>query len=167
MRRDEDEFPCLDVGIATILEATYIECKRLLENKDLFPSGRENHFREELGKVIQSMSELMDIQDTYELWKQTQLKEAVQTHKKRHLPSYDEDRTPWQQFLHNKAPGSGRHSDIIPQEGTTYMFPAAPALMLTHAAKDQQNFVQSLETVSVPSTVPIRSQIYFNQYKVY
>lgn len=64
------------------------------------------------------------------------------------LPSADENRKPWQQFLHNNAPGSGIDLSSLAGEGTVQVIPHAAIRLLRGYRKDMKDMAEKLKKVS-------------------
>lgn len=64
------------------------------------------------------------------------------------LPSQDKQRKPWQQFLHNKAPGTGIRWPFIRPLGSTQAFPLAGCRIVRAMNEELQQIYKGLESVS-------------------
>ena len=148
---DELEDPELQyymrLAIPVVLDETQAEIKRLLEHPELFPDGAHQWFPQvmklELSKVLDHVALLYDVDEK----ENTAYQERLKRYRKQILPSYDDARTTWQQFLHNHAPGSGIPKDQMHPQGCTQMFTAACLLMAANRRDEHQGFAHSFEEV--------------------
>ncbi|KAL8862320.1 MAG: hypothetical protein Q9178_001329 [Gyalolechia marmorata] len=107
------KYPDLDLAIPIVLDETCVQVKRLVEHPELLPPGT--------GRFLELMEEEFELLLSAVQLKQKEgqeLQETIKKQRKRILTDYDEDRTVWQQFLHDKAPGSGFPKDQMYQHGS-------------------------------------------------
>ncbi|KAL8914139.1 MAG: hypothetical protein Q9171_001134 [Xanthocarpia ochracea] len=123
MPHDQKKYPDLDLAISIVLDETCVQVKRLVEHPELLPpsTGRFLELMEEEFELLLSAVQLKQKEGQ-------ELQETIKKQRKRILTDYDEDRTVWQQFLHDKAPGSGFPKDQMYQHGCTQMATAASRL---------------------------------------
>ena len=68
------------------------------------------------------------------------------------LPARDEQRTPWEQFLHNGAPGSGADVSQHGADGSIQILPMAASRIMIAMLVEYNTIVQALDAVSFSSS---------------
>lgn len=118
-------FEGVDVTILEeCLAATSVELKRLQKHPELYPNttAQQDFLRlvrkacKGIAITLQGRKAWKRVQKVYRRFLED-CNEAVV------LPNRDEHRTPWQQFLHNQAPGSGVGGSQTTGSGCAYLFP--------------------------------------------
>ncbi|KAL8659683.1 MAG: hypothetical protein Q9226_000308 [Calogaya cf. arnoldii] len=130
----------LDLAIPTVLDETCAELKRLIEHPEILPQGT-GRFLEMMAGELELLLDTIQLKQTYGQGHQ----ESVKQHRKRILAGYDENRTAWQQFLHDKAPGSGFPKEQMHQFGSTQMATAAFQLLVLHKTEEYTACSKALE----------------------
>ena len=64
------------------------------------------------------------------------------------LPARDEQRKPWEQFLHNGAPGSGADVSQHGEDGSIQILPMAASRIMIAMLVEYNTIVQALDAVS-------------------
>lgn len=64
------------------------------------------------------------------------------------LPARDEQRKPWEQFLHNGAPGSGADLSQHGEDGSIQVLPMAASRIMIAMLVEYNTIVQALDAVS-------------------
>ena len=64
-------------------------------------------------------------------------------------PSKDMQRTPWEQFLHNRAPGADADLSMFPEEGSVQIIPMAAARILMANIEEHKAIIRDIEAVSI------------------
>lgn len=150
MQYDQNKFPDVDLAIPTLLDETCVELKRLIEHPEILPQGT--------GRFLELMEGELELLLGSVQLKQTEghgLQEAVKQHRKQILAAYDENRTTWQQFLHDQAPGSGFPKEQMHQHGCTQMATAACQLLVIHKSDEYERCSGTLEEVGIRCFVSI------------
>lgn len=144
MPHDQKKYPDLDLAISIVLDETCVQVKRLVEHPELLPpsTGRFLELMEEEFELLLSAVQLKQKEGQ-------ELQETIKKQRKRILTDYDEDRTVWQQFLHDKAPGSGFPKDQMYQHGCTQMATAACQLLVINKREEYEACSRSLEQVNI------------------
>ncbi|KAI4264610.1 MAG: hypothetical protein L6R42_000315 [Xanthoria sp. 1 TBL-2021] len=148
MQYDQNKFPDVDLAIPTLLDETCVELKRLIEHPEILPQGT--------GRFLELMEGELELLLGSVQLKQTEghgLQEAVKQHRKQILAAYDENRTTWQQFLHDQAPGSGFPKEQMHQHGCTQMATAACQL-LRPAPKEPARLGENMSLQSLADRYP-------------
>ncbi|KAL8854897.1 MAG: hypothetical protein Q9221_000404 [Calogaya cf. arnoldii] len=134
----------LGLEIPTVLDETCAELKRLIEHPELLPQGTGG-FLEMMAGELELLLDSVQLKQTYGQGHQ----EIVKQHRKRILAGYDEKRTAWQQFLHDKAPGSGFPKEQMHLHGSTQMATAAFQLLVMRKNEEYTACSKALEEVGV------------------
>ncbi|KAL8993417.1 MAG: hypothetical protein Q9169_006366 [Polycauliona sp. 2 TL-2023] len=143
MQHDQPNFPFLDRAIPKVLDETCAELERLIEHPEIMPQGA--------GRFLELMAGELELLLSSVQLKQTEghkLQEDVKDHQKQILAGYDGNRTTWQQFLHNKAPGSGFPKEQMHPHGSTQMATAACQLLVNHKGEEYEQCSKLIEEVS-------------------
>lgn len=139
----------LAYAIPGAIDETCVELKRLIEHPELLPEGIDR-FLELVEKGLVHLLETAQLET-----KSEDYEKVIKKHYKRILPNYDENRTNWQQFLHNKAPGTGFSKEQMHQHGTTQMVTAACQLLLRNKTQEYNQCARQGQKVSVRCFVSI------------
>lgn len=100
------------------------EIDRLDKNPELFPSEelRQNFFRF-VHEIFQAWNAALTKLKTVGMEHKELIDEAVTAEEQVTRYAYTAGRKPWQQFLHNRAPGSGVHDSEMNPGGSTQIIP--------------------------------------------
>ena len=128
------------------------ELTRLDDHPELFSSKALRHqFFGFVYQIFQDWKEAFDEvkwmkwDDEDSVW----LGNMLQQHHTR--PESKEDRKPWQQFLHNKAPGSGFYTEEMNKGGCTQILPEAGVRISHCLSTECKEIIEELEAVSIAS----------------
>lgn len=120
-----------------------------LNKHELFPSKKvKAAFNYDICKISDSMVDILtaylDSEMEHEKFRELCAQNAPQLW----LPSLDRDRKPWQQFLHNKAPGSGIEKPFIADNvGSTQAIPWAACRIVKVMNQELQSIYRELPSV--------------------
>ena len=64
-------------------------------------------------------------------------------------PRRDRQRKPWEQFLHNRAPGAEADLSMFAEEGSVQIIPMAATRILVATMHEHKAVIHDIETVSV------------------
>lgn len=143
--RDDHELPDIEPCLSLIT----IELKRLQENPELYPNKAvQRDFLQLVRKACDGIAKAL--QDT------KLLRQANKAYSKffedfnqaEVVPNHDGHRTPWQQFLHNHAPGSGIEGLRTMGKGCAYLFPPAGVRVVSQMYQALQSAVHDIQAVS-------------------
>ncbi|KAL8964334.1 MAG: hypothetical protein Q9183_004524 [Haloplaca sp. 2 TL-2023] len=137
-----------------VLDYVETETKRLLEDPELFPSeAYEVWFVWAMEWAVIFTYDAIEWADINYEGRSRRIRKMFRHERRRYLPNTDESRTPWQQFLHGRAPGAGIPKNFTSSEGCHQLLTRGGNLMLTNHVKDWnecgttvQDYVASLST---------------------
>ncbi|KAL8868068.1 MAG: hypothetical protein Q9174_005241 [Haloplaca sp. 1 TL-2023] len=134
---DPDCYEDIDQVIPLVLNYVETESKRLLEDPELFPS---EFFEGEFVWSLESMAiftiDAIQWVDIHDEGKSRKLRKLLRHDRRRYLPNTDEARTPWQQFLHGRAPGAGFPKNSMSSDGHHQFLTRGCAHMLGNHRSD-------------------------------
>lgn len=136
--------------IEDVIMTTKGELLRLQRHPELFPSKqiREKFWHtvsitcNSLVKVIIPGQEARDHAHKVFQAAWVEIEEDMRT------PRRDMQRTPWEQFLHNRAPGAEADLSMYAKEGSVQIVPMAGARILFSTIKEQRAIIHDIEAVS-------------------
>ena len=100
------------------------EIDRLHEYPELFPSDDiRQQFFGFVHQILHGWNTAFDKIKAMQMKHGDIIQEAVTAEKHESRPAYTVDRKPWQQYLHNKAPGTGIRAHEMDLEGSTQVAP--------------------------------------------
>ena len=139
-------------ALHNVLDNIAKEITRLEKHSELFPS---NSIQEQFCGLVHEMYTLLErtyaVIDVSDECQFTTIYENMLEYKyKKYWPSFDEERKPWQQFLHNKAPGSGIDGSYFQNEGSTQVVPLAGAKIRYVWQSEYMEIIRTLEEVCNP-----------------
>ena len=73
----------------------------------------------------------------------------VEIEENRRTPRRDMQRKPWEQFLHNRAPGVEADLSMFPKEGSVQIVPMAAARILMANIEEHRAIISDIEAVSI------------------
>ena len=65
------------------------------------------------------------------------------------IPQKDMERKPWEQFLHNRAPGAEADLSAFPGDGSVQIIPMAAARILMAYLEEHETIISDIEAVSI------------------
>ncbi len=141
-----DDLEFVDEHMAT----TEVELSRLRKHPELFPSKDiEKEFWQDVytlsNKLEKGLRNLASHTEEHEAFYTT----AAQTGKDEILPTRDHQRKPWEQFLHNRAPGSGLDLSEMSSEGSIQVLPMAAVRIALAMNLETKEIIRGIEAVSL------------------
>ena len=73
----------------------------------------------------------------------------VEIEEDKHTPRRDMQRKPWEQYLHNRAPGVEADLSVFPKEGSVQIVPMAASRILMANLEEQRAIIRDIEAVSL------------------
>lgn len=73
---------------------------------------------------------------------------AIESEEDRLIPGRDRQRKPWEQFFHNRAPGTEANLSMFPEGGSLQIIPMAAARILVAHIDEHKAAVRDVEAVS-------------------
>lgn len=64
------------------------------------------------------------------------------------FPTFDRQRKPWEQFLHNRAPGAGADLSFIGNEGSVQLLPMSAVRIIVAMNNEYRSVIRDIEAVS-------------------
>ena len=132
------------------MRATNAEILRLHQYPELFPSKDiEEDFWRDIHYVCDDLVEkaIPNVEDHNEEEKALQAV-GVEIEQDTVLPSRDAQRKPWEQFLHNRAPGGGIDVSTFGGEGSIQILPMAAIRILMATNEENKSIIRDIEAVS-------------------
>ena len=128
---------------------TEAELLRLQQHPELFPND-EN--REEFWRHVHSVSSALAAKGSKAALAHDNEHKALRTsiaesHQAGLLPTRDPSRHSWEQFLHNKAPGSGVDPSTMASEGSTQILPHAGYRIVLKMNDENNSIIEAIEAV--------------------
>ncbi len=137
-------------GLELCMTATRKELLRLQQEPELFPSKdvEERFWREvqkRCGRMVERAIPAIEARDeAREL-----LRESIADYwQDLVLPTGDVQRKPWEQFLHNGAPGSGADVSRFGEDGSVQILPMAASRIMIAMLVEYYSIAQALDAVS-------------------
>lgn len=126
------------------------EIDRLDKNPELFPSEelRQNFFRF-VHQIFQAWNAALTELKSAEMDHLELIDEAVTAEEQVTRYAYTAGRKPWQQFLHNRAPGSGVHAYEMNPGGSTQIIPMGFSKLLRSWKNESEEVSKKIVTVSI------------------
>ncbi|MCJ1464670.1 hypothetical protein MMC07_003283 [Pseudocyphellaria aurata] len=144
------------------IDPTYAELERLHEHPELFPTKFvETQFNYDITIICDLLLDVV-IPKADELLELQKQMDEVQVERAREVlyPAKDERRTPWQQYLHNNAPGSGIDPELLenplyPDDRSgmkkiTQALPMTAAKIVRTFKNDREPILRELKIKEVP-----------------
>lgn len=127
--------------------------ERLKNHPELFPSKTiKEAFDHDICKIVDSMMDVLTLWLESEIDHENFITLCAQNTPQLPLPSQDQNRKPWQQFLHNKAPGCGIEKPFIRDiSGSTQAIPLAACRIAKAMNEELQSIFRGLESVCAAS----------------
>lgn len=126
------------------------EIDRLDKNPELFPSEelRQKFFRF-VHQIFQAWNAAFEKLKTAQMEHMKLIDQAVAAEEQVTRYAYKVNRKPWQQFLHNTAPGSGVHAPEMNQEGSTQIIPLGLSRLLESWTDENEKAMKKIIPVSI------------------
>ncbi len=138
----------ISVLIEEKLDATIVELKRLQENPELYSNKiAQQNFLQLVRKRCDGIAKTLQGTKLLRQARRDRSKFLDGFNQAEVLPDHDEHRKPWQQFLHNHAPGSGIEGLRTNEEGCAYLFPPAGVRVVCNMLQDYQSAVRDIQAV--------------------
>lgn len=150
------------------LRETKIEIERLHNNPVLFPSKHiKDAFDHDIGVIFGGALKYNgpEGEETREKEKQQLLKTVLQTSRDPSFAEQDPDRKPWQQYLHDRAPGAGLDQSVMVDGQINQVVPHAALRILENWTLEYLQIYKGIKRVSfvqenaMPSTMRFLSKI--------
>lgn len=146
--------------IEHVIMATKEELSRLQRHPGLFPNDniRVEFWRsvwQTCNELVESIIPKQEARDHQH--KMIQAAKA-ETEEDVRIPGRDVQRKPWEQFLHNRAPGTEADLSIFAEDGSLQIVPMAATRLLMTNICEYRDIIHDIEAVStlhlVVSTIP-------------
>lgn len=125
---------------ASCFQKTTVEYHRLNQHPELFESKMMREaFRHDIMLIMKYMKYKTTGEEDIQKLRTDITSSAEKEFQRKVLPSQDEHRRPWQQFLHNNAPGSGVDLSNTPDNAVIRVLPKAAMRILDSWHKDFSN----------------------------
>lgn len=126
------------------------ELSRLQRHPELFPS---KDIREEFWDAVERMlnhwvESVIPEQEARDQAHGTLQSAMVEYQEDMRTPRRDMRRKPWEQFLHNRAPGAEADLSEFAEEGSVQIIPMAAARILMMALDEHKAIIRDIEAVS-------------------
>lgn len=137
--------------IEHVVMATKEELSRLQRHPELFPN---RNIRVKFWRYIWHMCHHQLVESVISKQEardhQHRMIEAarVETEEDMRIPGRDLQRKPWEQFLHNRAPGTEADFSMFAEEGSIQIIPNAAARILVANISEYRNIIRDIEAVS-------------------
>ena len=137
--------------IKDVILATKGELLRLQRHPELFPS---KDVREEFWHIIQltcnsSVKSVIPGQEARDHAHEMLQAAWVDIEEDMRTPRRDMQRKPWEQFLHNRAPGAEADLSMFAEEGSLQIIPMAAARILMANVEEHKAIIRDIEAVSI------------------
>lgn len=136
--------------IEDVITATTKELSRLQNHPELFPN---EDIREEFWEAFPLQSRILEEQEASDHAHRMLQAAMVEDQEDMLTPGRDMQRKPWEQFLHNRAPGTEADLSMFPEEGSVQIIPMpASRVMITHL-EEHRAIIRNIEAVSTSQSV--------------
>jgi len=131
------------------LATTEIELKRLQNHPELYPSiSAEQDFLRDVYNVCDIMLEKwFPTQETLDRLWEDYFKTLEDLAGSVAIPNFDKERTLWQQFLHNRAPGSGADRSLVARGCSAQIIPSAGVRLIFDLLNKRKMFIREIQAV--------------------
>lgn len=149
--------------IEYVIMATKEELSRLQKHPELFPN---KDIREQFWDKIQqlcnlSLSSVISEQEARDRVHKSIQAARMESEEDRLTPGRDMQRKPWEQLLHNRAPGTEADLSMFAQEGSIQIIPMAAARILIANINEHKAIIRDIEAVST-SHLAVRSVMLYD-----
>nr|QEL51142.1 MAT auxiliary protein 1 [Letharia aff. columbiana 'rugosa'] len=133
--------------IEDVIMATKSELSRLQKHPELFPSQdiREKFWHSVRLKCNESVKFVISEQEARDHAHEMFQAVSVEVEENTRTPGRDMQRTPWEQFLHNRAPGAEADLSIFAEEGSVQIIPMAAARILMATLEEHAAIIRDIE----------------------
>ena len=140
------------------LATTEIELKRLQDHPELYPSkSAEQDFLTRIYNLCDTMLEKwFPTQKTLDRLWEDYFKTLEELAGSVAIPNFDKERTLWQQFLHNRAPGSGADRSLVAGGCSAQIIPSAGARLIFDLVNKRKRFIREIKAVGTAYCYTIR-----------
>ena len=131
--------------------ATKVELSRLRRHPELFPSKdtRERFWRNVWLTCNHSVTSVILGQEARDHAHKMFEAAWVKFEEEVCNPRNDVQRKPWEQFLHNRAPGAEADLSMFSEEGSIQIIPMAAARILMAYNEEHRAIIRDIEAVSI------------------
>ena len=131
------------------LAAIGYEIDRLDKHPELFPSETMRHkFFGFVYKIFRKWNKRFDEIKASKKLRDDGMKRYHEWKRQQYRCAYTANRNPWQQYLHNKAPGSGYNPGGMKREGSTQILPMGAARLFDSHVREYKEAREQIEAVS-------------------
>lgn len=131
------------------LAAIGYEIDRLDKHPELFPSETTRHeFFGFVYRIFRDWNTAFDGIKAIQMEHKDLFQELFNARRQLFRDAYSADRKPWQQYLHNKAPGSGYDPGEMDPEGSTQIIPMGAARLYDSHVRVCKEIREKIEAVS-------------------
>ncbi len=136
--------------IEVVIVATKKELRRLQRHPELFPNRdiREEFWHGICEACNMSMNTITSKQEARDHVHRMFEAAWLEIEEEKRAPGKDVQRKPWEQFLHNRAPGTEADLSMFPEEGSVQIIPHAAIRILVNNFDEQKAIIQEIEAVS-------------------
>ncbi len=136
--------------IEDVVLATKEELSRLQRHPELFPSKdtREEFWRNVWLTCYSSVTSVILEQETRDHAHKMFQADWVEIKEDLRTPRRDMQRKPWEQFLHNRAPGAEADLSMFSEEGSLQIIPMAACRIIMAHVQEYRAIIRDIEAVS-------------------
>ena len=136
--------------IESVVMATKEELSRLQRHPELFPNKdiRKQFWYKISQSCNLSLNFVISEQEARDHMRETVQVARMESEEDRLTPGRDAQRKPWEQFLHNRAPGIAADLSMFAEEGSIQVIPMAAARILLANIDEHKAIVRDIEAVS-------------------
>ena len=126
------------------------ELSRLQRHPELFPNKdiRKNFWYEVQQECNFLLSSVIPGQEARDHERKAVQAAEIESEEDRLIPGRDRQRKPWEQFLHNRAPGCEVNLSMFTEGGSLQIIPMAAARILVEHIDEHKAAVRDIEAVS-------------------
>lgn len=136
--------------IEDVIMATKRELSRLQRHPELFPSKdiREEFWHGVAFECNLAVNNVIPEQEARDHAHKMLQAASLDDEEDKRTPRRDVERKPWEQFLHNRAPGIEADLSMFAEEGSLQIIPLAGARILMATIIEQRDIIRDIEAVS-------------------
>ena len=136
--------------IEDVITATHGELSRLQRHPELFPSKdiREEFWHKVSLTCNHSVESVILEQEARDHAHKMFEAAKLESEEDLRTPGRDMQRKPWEQFLHNRAPGANADLSMFAEDGSVQIIPMAAARILMATIGEHVEIVRDIEAVS-------------------
>ena len=137
--------------IEAVIMVTKGELLRLQRHPELFPSEdiREKFWHNVRITCNSLVKNIMPGQEARDHEHEMFQAAWVEIEEDKRTPRRDMQRTPWEQFLHNRGPGAGADLSVFAKEGSVQIMPMAAAKILFSNLEEHRAIIRDIAAVSL------------------